>query len=124
MTGGLQDVLHSVKEEVEELLRVTLDAHVGWLSRQILVRETEVEGVSCASLTQFQEAKQALELAKYVIIHFSLLVSFNVFWCGVDRAEKLIAEGRDHVELLEHGYHVADVAEVVDTRVLVTSLPG
>ena len=100
--------------------------NIRWQSLPVLVGETKVRGVRIATITQLKHAKEALHLSEQSIIDLPILISLNIFRLDFNSLEQLVAELRHHEQLLQHRYHVADVAKVLDARILMflTALTG
>ena len=48
-----------------------------------------------------------------IIIYFSILVLYEIFWCIILDRENIIAECWNHKELLHHGVHVTNRAKIL-----------
>ena len=81
-----------------------------------------MHGVELCALGELQVSNQFLHLVHHVIINLFALVVFQVFWLAVVNAEQVVAEGRDHEELLHHAIHVADAAQIAQADVLLVAL--
>ena len=60
--GRSQRSLHSVKEDVEEFLAVTLDSCVGWVSIKVFEREDQVSRIITLPLSLLQISEKSLNL--------------------------------------------------------------
>lgn len=99
---------------------VTLLSRVGRLAIVLLERETELGGVDKGTLGHLKLSKEHLQLTKHVVIDHAIFVFLDVFRCIVLRFEQSIAEGWHHKELLQHRDHVAHVAQVANTDLIVS----
>ena len=61
-----------------------------------------------------------MELLEHVVVEGAPFVLLQVLWLVVHGLEQRIPELRDHVELLKHGYHVTDVAKIIDAQEVIT----
>ena len=55
---------------------------------------------------------------------FFTFVLYKILWFAVINAKQVVPESRNHEELLHHGIHVADAAQVAQTDVLLVPLLG
>lgn len=117
-----QSCFQSIEDETQEFLRVFLFSCVCRLTVELLERKAELHGVELCALGELQVSNQFLHLVHHVIIHLFALVVFQVFWLPVVNAEQVVAEGRDHEELLHHAVHVADAAQIAQADVLLVAL--
>ena len=67
---------------------------------------------------------QLLHLVHHVVIDFFTFVLYQILWFAVINAKQVVPESRNHEELLHHGIHVADAAQVAQTDVLLVPLLG
>ena len=73
--GGLQRILKSVHDYVEELLSILLLTSVGWLAIELLESEAEAFRVVVAALRELQVSDEFLQLVYHVVIdHFALVL--------------------------------------------------
>ena len=61
---------------------------------------------------------------EHVVIDFFALVIFQLLRLTIIDCKQVVAEGGDHEELLHHGVHVADAAEVSESDILLNALIG
>ena len=104
--------LNSVEYHIQEFLSILLDAELSRLSFNILASKAEIKWIEILSLCQFLESQHLLKLMKHIVIDHSLLVLNNVFRETILHLEHSVAEGRHHVELLDHSQHVANATKV------------
>lgn len=69
-----------VEEEVQELLSVTLNGSVSWVSFVILVGVAELSWVDIAPVRNFKLGKQLLQLVQQVVIQLVLAASVGHFF--------------------------------------------
>jgi hypothetical protein len=104
-------VLQTVQETAQILIYVHLFNDVGRVSVKVLKRMTESLWVDVHLLGHQKPAKQFLPLFEHVV----LIRCVIVVW--VLNAENIVAEGRNHEQLLVDAVHVADAGEILDPHV-------
>ena len=113
---GTQHCLKAVEQDVKELLAVLLDGRVCWVAFEVFKGETEIERIVFLPLRKFQVTKHALELVQYVIVNHLCLVLYHVLRSVIVSLQHLVSERRDHEELLDHGVHVTNAAQVAEAN--------
>jgi len=63
-------------------------------------------------------SNQALQLVQHIVIEDLTLVLLVVLPDAIIDAQKVVAEGWGHKELLHHAVHVTDATEILETHVL------
>ena len=56
-----------------------------------------------------------------IIIHFLILMLLNIVCLAIVGRKKAIPQSRDIVELLDHGVHVANCSQVLDSTVAISA---
>ena len=59
---------------------------------------------------------------EHIVIYIPSLVLDDLWILAILDAEKVVAEGRDHEELLHHTVHVADAAKVAKAYILLEAV--
>jgi hypothetical protein len=108
-------------------LCVLLYAYVDWFALEVLEGEAEARGVGVSSVRVLEVREQALELVDYIVINLdysaiTVLMSHHVGLSAIISHEDSIPELRRHVELLNHGIHVAYAARVAYAHIALVGL--
>ena len=122
--GGLQSILKSVHDYVEELLSILLLTSVSRLTIELLESEAETFRIVVAALRELQVSDELLQLVHHVVIDHFALVLLHLLLLAVVDAEQVVAESWHHEELLHHAVHVADATEVAQTDVFLGGIAG
>ena len=118
----IETCLQLIKDHVEELLCILLDGYIDWFALVVLEGETESEWVIIGSIGELQVGEQLLELVDDVIINQSIdtvpsFVSSQNLHLAITGHQDRVPESRCHVELLDHGVHVAYATQVLDADI-------
>lgn len=116
-TRGLKGSLQAIEKQVKEFLSILLLSGVGGSAIELLEGEAEILRVEGLALRKLQASGQFLKLVHHVVIDLITLVVDYICWLAIIDTEKIVAEGGSHEELLHHGVHVADAAEVNETNI-------
>ncbi len=86
------------------------------MSTKVLKRKAEVLWIVILSISQIEEAEHILRLMQCVIIDSSPFLGCHHFrFYFIIGHEQGVSEHGGHVELLEHGIHIADTTKIPDT---------
>ena len=116
--SGLQVVLESIEENIEELLCILLLGSVCGCTIKFLEGEAEGKWIDVGSLRELQVGEESLHLMQHVVVNDFLLVFSGVLSDAIFHTEQVVAESWDHKELLHHRVHVADASEVLQTHIV------
>jgi len=109
--------LEPIEEHGDKLLHILLHHDVDRLSERF-VGDTEGRGGEVQACGSLKIAEDALDLMKDVIIDWSLLrVQGPHCWLLIIDSQQKVPEIAVHVELLDHGVHVANITQIFHTGI-------
>jgi hypothetical protein len=110
----LEPLFQLIKNHIEELLGVLLYGHINRITVNILKGKAEIVGVELLSFGEFEIGEHILELMQHVIVDLFEAALDEVRRLPVISHQQQVSEWTGHVELLDHGDHVADAAKVTN----------
>lgn len=105
-------------------MRVLLLSNRSWLTREVFESKTDLLWAVRMPLGQLKEPKQLLHLSQQIVVDHVSLVFFHLWRAVIDCLEELVPKLWDHVQLLQHGDHVAHAAKVDYAAMLVNATLG
>jgi hypothetical protein len=110
----LEPLFQLIKNHIEELLGVLLYGHINRIAVDILKGKAEIVGVELLSFGEFEIGEHILELVQHVIVDLFEAALDEVRRLPVISHQQQVSEWTGHVELLDHGDHVADAPKVTN----------
>lgn len=114
----VESSLQFIEDHIDKFLGILLDGHIHWLSGVVLEGETELVRIVVRSIRIIKVGKQSLKLVNHVVVDqlfitISPLVEDFVLWLIVVCHQDSVPECWSHVELLDHGVHVANASQIL-----------
>ena len=116
LRGALDCSLEAVQEHGQVFLYVHLLNHIHWLALPVFEGMTVCFRVDVHLLREEQACEQRLPLQEHVVFIRVLVM------VGVLDGKNIVAEARDHKQLLIKRVHIADAAQVLDSNAASTGL--
>lgn len=106
-----QLIFDSIKEKTRELINIHLFVDTGWTPIWILKWSAERLGIMGLSVQFLKGNKNILELIQQILA----IVYFSSLW--VLRFENRLAQGWNHIHLLEETVHIAYTAWILQSNI-------
>lgn len=111
----LNATLQSVEEHRNKLLHVLLNHHVHRLSKG-LIGDTECARHEIQTSRLLKISEYPLDLVEKIIVNkISFTVWYQLWLLTVVYAHQQVSEGTVEIELLDHGIHITDVTEILES---------